>query len=67
MHETLSDILPNAAVPYFRFNPQIPTVSLDETSVHKLRELQGVGRDFMSRGSGLEQCNSLAKVRRAQW
>lgn len=62
VHEMLSDILPNAAVPYFRFNPEIPAVSLDETSPLKLRELQGVGRDFMNRGPALEQCTSLSKL-----
>lgn len=59
----LADILPNAAVPYFRFNPEIPTISLDETSVHKLRELQGAGREFMTHGDGLSQCRALVQVR----
>ncbi|KAL1503060.1 hypothetical protein AB1Y20_011127 [Prymnesium parvum] len=62
VHEMLADILPNAAVPYFRFNPEIPTISLDETSVHKLRELQGAGREFMTHGDGLSQCRALVQL-----
>ena len=62
VHEMLADMLPNAKVPYFRFNPEIPVVPLDETSVHKLRALQRVGFEFMSQGRGAEQCAALGKL-----
>ena len=39
-HQLLSDLMPILEVPYFRFNPHVPIMSLDETNPPKLRELQ---------------------------
>ena len=50
----LSDLLPVLRVPYYRFNPQVPVMSLDEIAPHKLRELQAIGRALVQAGRGKE-------------
>ena len=36
--QVLADLMPVLAVPYFRFNPRVPRMNLDETSPPKLKE-----------------------------
>ena len=62
VHQTLSDLLPVLRVPYYRFNPQVPIMSLDETQPHKLRELQAIGRAHVTSGQGHADCESLANL-----
>ena len=58
----LSDLLPIMQVPYYRFNPRVPTTTLDETSPHKLREFQAVGRQHVVSGKGKDDCAALATL-----
>lgn len=58
----LSDMLPILSVPYFRFNPAIPRIPLDETAPPKLRELQAIGREHVTRGAGRDETTALAQL-----
>ena len=62
VHQLLSDMLPVLSVPYFRFNPQVPRISLDETAAPKLRELQAIGREHVASGVGRDECVALAQL-----
>ena len=58
----LSDLLPILRVPYYRFNPQVPIMRLDETSPEKLSEMQTIGRQHVVAGKGKEDCAALAQL-----
>ena len=58
----LSDMMPVLRVPYYRFNPPVPPLRLDETSPPILRDLQQTGRDFVTTGRGQPDCAALAKL-----
>ena len=60
----LSDVLPDLSIPYFRFNPCVPAISLDETSPLKLRELQAIGRAHVTTGAAKDDCAALAQLLR---
>ena len=62
VHQMLSDLLPILSVPYYRFNPQVPPMRLDEISPPKLKELQEIGRGFVVSGKGKEDCAALARL-----
>ena len=62
VHQMLSDLLPVLRVPYYRFNPQVPSMRLDETAPHVLAELQAIGRDFVQSGKGKDDCAALATL-----
>ena len=62
IHQLLSEMLPLLSIPYFRFNPSVPRMSLDETSPAKLRELQALGRAHVATGPGKDACSALAQV-----
>ena len=54
--------LPVLGVPYFRFNPQVPRYSLDETASPKLKELQAIGREHVTTGAARDECRALAQL-----
>ena len=61
----LSDLLPVLRVPYYRFNPQIPTAlqsSMDETAPKKLAELQELGQRHVVGGRGSEDLKALSQL-----
>ena len=58
----LSDLLPVLTVPYYRFNPLVPSMSLDETAPQKLREMQAIGRAHVQSGKGQQDCAALATL-----
>ena len=60
--QTLNDLLPALRVPYYRFNPRVPIMSLDETAPQKLRELQAIGRAHVRSGKGKDDCAALATL-----
>ena len=62
IHQLLAEMLPLLSIPYFRFNPNVPRMSLDETSPQKLAELQALGRAHVVSGGGKEECAALAQV-----
>ena len=62
VHQMLSDLLPVLRVPYYRFNPQVPAMRLDEISPHKLKELQGIGKAHVVSGGGKQDCAALAQL-----
>jgi hypothetical protein len=55
-------MLPVLAIPYFRFNPQVPAMSIDETSPAKLKELQSIGKAHVVSGHGRADCAALATL-----
>lgn len=62
MHQLLDDTLAGT-VPYYRFNPLLPTkTALDETAPEKLRELQAIGREYMRREPAAAQLAELAEL-----
>ena len=63
VHALLSELLPAAGVRYFRFNPQVAEIRLDETSPPRLHEMQDVGRRHVGAGGpAAEQCSALAAL-----
>ena len=58
----LADLLPHLSVPYFRFNPLVPAMALDETSPAILSELQATGRKHVLEGGGKAQVEALARL-----
>jgi hypothetical protein len=62
VHQMLSELLPVLRVPYYRFNPRVPTGPLDETAPQKLAELQQIGRAHVLTGNGRDDCAALAKL-----
>ena len=58
----LADLLPVMRVPYYRFNPIVPNMRLDETRPQVLQELQAIGRAHVTTGQGKADCESLAQL-----
>lgn len=58
----LSDMMPVLRVPYYRFNPPVPALHLDETAPEILRKFQQIGREHVTCGRGKEDCVALARL-----
>lgn len=62
IHELLTDLLPHSV--YFRFNPEIDAVSIDETSKERLDELKLVAKRFFEDPRNKEVLQGLADILR---
>ena len=61
VHALLLSLLPPGS--YFRLNPEVPAMQLDETGSAQLRQLMDIGRQHVSEGgAGREQLVALARA-----
>lgn len=60
VHEILNELLPRSV--YFRFNPEIETSSIDETSKERLDELKLAARKFFEEEHNKRELQRLAAI-----
>ena len=60
----LSDLLPILRVPYYRFNPNVPSLAMDETAPDKLELYQEIGRNYVQaeNSRGKDDCEALGTL-----
>jgi len=65
VHDTLTDFLP--ADRYFRFNPTIENISIDETRPEKLQYLKDMAKDFFKEPRNRERLKELVELLRPKY
>ncbi|OEH76765.1 patatin-like phospholipase domain-containing protein [Cyclospora cayetanensis] len=65
IHELLTELLPPSI--YFRFNPEIDTVSIDETSKERLDKLKLAARRYADAPKNKEAIQRLADILRPEY